>query len=367
MRPALAAGAIPGEALRASMPAQLYDTYSGATYPLDPGKRFIIGRSVTCDLQLVAEGVARTHTHLEAEPAARGVVWYVCDRGSTNGTFLNGKHVAREALRTGDVIGLVDRARFVFTTDDPPPPPPPVPEPPPPLDPQIGAPIEALREIVADILARCGLDTPSSHRAAPLGAESRAAVLRAARGAKGPVASEAQAAVAALDEADRGDLAGAFAAILDAVDRDRPPSALFTRAAHFLIAIAPDRAGPILHRRALAALARGADAAPDAALLAESGQEAAMFALRNEAGRLRDKGHPGARAVVSALAPAGSPWLVALRPKTPPPEPADVTGEVAAVVAALRATPVDDVEERAALRRRLDELLGHDRFLGHDR
>ncbi|MFT3768424.1 MAG: FHA domain-containing protein [Minicystis sp.] len=342
------------------MPAQLYDTYSGATYALDPGKRFIIGRSVTCDLRLAADGVQRTHTHLEAEPAERGVVWYVCDRGTVCGTFLNGKQVDREALRTGDVIGLADRARFVFTTADPPPPPPPAPEPPPPLDPQLGAPIEALREIAADILARCGLDTPSSHRAAPLGTEARAAVLRAARGAKEPVASEAQAAVTALDNADRGDLAGAFAALLDAVDRDRPPSALFTRAAHFLIAIAPDRAGPILHRRAFTALAHGADAAPDAALLAESAQHAAMFVLRNEAGVLRDKGHPGARAVLSALATTTvSPWLHAFCAKAPPPEPADVTAEVAAVVAALRATPVDDVEERAALRRRLDDLLGH--------
>lgn len=343
------------------MPAQLYDTESGATHPLDPGKRFIIGRSVVCDLRLAHDGVARTHTHLETEPAERGVVWYVCDRGSTNGTSLNGKLVAREALRTGDVIGLVDRAAFVFTTDDPPPPPPPAPEPPTPLDPQLGAPIEALREIAADILARCGLDTPSSYRDAPLGTEARAAVLRAARGANEPAASEAQAALTALDEADRGDLAGAFAAILDAADRDRPPSAPFTRAAHFLIAIAPDRAGPILHRRASAALARGAGAAPDAALLGESAQHAAMFALRNEAGYLRDKGHPGAREVLSALDTAVSPWLHAFRAKAPPPEPVDVTGEVAAVVAALRATPVEDVEERAALRRRLGDLLSRSR------
>ncbi len=40
------------------------------------------------------------------------------------------------------------------------------------------APIEALREIAADILARYGIDTPSSHRAAPLGTEARAAVLQ---------------------------------------------------------------------------------------------------------------------------------------------------------------------------------------------
>jgi len=343
------------------MPAHLYDTESGATYPLDPGKRFIMGRSVTCDL-LVADGtVARTHAHLEAEPAERGIVWYVCDRGSTNGTFLNGKHVAsnREAIRSGDVIRLASRPPFVFTTDDTPPP---APEPPPPLDPRLGAPIEALREIAADILARSGLDAASSYRAAALGTEARAAVLCAARGAKEPAASEARAAITALDTADRGDLAGAFAAILDVVDRDRPPSAPFTRAAHFLIAIVPDRAGPILHRRASAALACGANARPDAALLAESAYDAAMFALRNEAGYLRDRGHPGARAVLSALATTSvSPWLRALCEHAYPPEPADVTGEVAAVVAALRATPVEDVEKRAALRRMLDDLLGRNR------
>jgi hypothetical protein len=343
------------------MPAHLYDTESGETYPLDAGKRFIMGRSVTCDLRVADGTVARTHAHLEAVPAERGVVWYVWDRGSTNGTFLNGKHVARdgEALRTGDVISLASRPPFVFTTDDPPPPAPAPAPPPPPLDPQLGAPIEALREIVADILARSGLAAASSYRAAPLGFEARAAVLRAARGANEPAVSEARAAIAALETSDRGDLAGAFSAILAAVDRDRPPSAPFTRAAHFLIAIAPDRAGPILHRRAQAALARGADAWPDAALLAESAHDAAMFALRNEAGSLRDRGHPGARAVLSALAPTSvSPWLRALGEHAYPAEAVGVTFEVAAVVAALRATPVEDAEKRAALRRKLDELLG---------
>ena len=167
------------------------------------------------------------------------------------------------------------------------------------------------------------------------------------------------------------------------------PGALYVSLAEHLIAFSPERAGPVLMRRAREALDAGADAVPATTLLAESGDDRSIFELRNHAGRLRDGGHPGARAVVEALARTPlHPWRNAMREHFfPQAREAWSDGERATlgervalsqrlggapddarllteVVEALRATPVDDVDKRAALGRMLGELEGRSEHQG---
>lgn len=64
--------------------------------------RLVIGRSTTCDVVLPVEVVSRQHCEIRHE----GGYWLVEDRGSTTGTYLNGKRVGLSVLREGDEIGL---------------------------------------------------------------------------------------------------------------------------------------------------------------------------------------------------------------------------------------------------------------------
>lgn len=67
-------------------------------------RAFTIGRSAACDLRLEDAEVSREHARIEL---SRGVL-YIADRGSSNGTFLNGERLEGAALelRVGDAIDV---------------------------------------------------------------------------------------------------------------------------------------------------------------------------------------------------------------------------------------------------------------------
>ncbi len=71
-------------------------------YPLRHGDTMSVGRSTECDVALRDPAVSRIHAFIEMDGA-----WPVVrDRGSTNGTFVNGKRVERLRLSDGDVLKL---------------------------------------------------------------------------------------------------------------------------------------------------------------------------------------------------------------------------------------------------------------------
>jgi ABC transport system ATP-binding/permease protein len=72
------------------------------TFRILPGNIKTIGRAVRADFIVDAALVSRIHCRLTAGAAELEVV----DLGSTNGTFVNGRRVARAALSDGDVLGV---------------------------------------------------------------------------------------------------------------------------------------------------------------------------------------------------------------------------------------------------------------------
>ncbi len=65
----------------------------------------IIGRSETADIQVDDNYVSHNHARI----TRRGNTYVVQDLGSTNGTFIRGKRIKKEALNNGDelIIGKV--------------------------------------------------------------------------------------------------------------------------------------------------------------------------------------------------------------------------------------------------------------------
>ncbi len=75
-----------------------------------PGRMFridrdgiVLGRQPDCDIQLDEGGVSRQHAMLQLD---RGDAVEIIDRGSTNGTFVNGHRIERARLRDGDKVQL---------------------------------------------------------------------------------------------------------------------------------------------------------------------------------------------------------------------------------------------------------------------
>jgi len=69
-----------------------------------------IGASAASEIRIVAPGVSRRHARIVVEQDQ----YYVEDAGATNGTFLNGGRVQREALRHLDVITLGRDVDLIF-------------------------------------------------------------------------------------------------------------------------------------------------------------------------------------------------------------------------------------------------------------
>jgi len=74
----------------------------------------LLGRGTDCDLRLVDPGVSRHHAELRIENDQVVLV----DRGSTNGTFVNGQPVRRVVLTDGTQITL-GRTTLVFRQERP--------------------------------------------------------------------------------------------------------------------------------------------------------------------------------------------------------------------------------------------------------
>ncbi len=72
-----------------------------------------VGRLPECDIVLPADGVSRRHCQFELCPEG---TWQVRDLGSRNGTGVNGKRVALQSLRHGDVVRV---GRFELRFVDP--------------------------------------------------------------------------------------------------------------------------------------------------------------------------------------------------------------------------------------------------------
>ena len=88
----------------------LVNLTTGRTFTLAPA-RVLIGRAVNCDIVLNDLIVSRTHAEIRRESTA---AWSVADLGSTNGTLVNGRHIAEVMLNEGDRI-TTGTTTFLFT------------------------------------------------------------------------------------------------------------------------------------------------------------------------------------------------------------------------------------------------------------
>lgn len=68
------------------------------------GEQVVAGRAADCDVVLGIDEVSRRHARFERA----GDRFEVCDLGSVNGTFVNGRRVEREALHVGDIVQIED-------------------------------------------------------------------------------------------------------------------------------------------------------------------------------------------------------------------------------------------------------------------
>ena len=78
---------------------------------LDTNREYAIGRSPEADITInskLYQGVSWNHAAIvQMTDGGQGTQWQICDRGSTNGTFLNGQQVKDgQLLNSGDTITL---------------------------------------------------------------------------------------------------------------------------------------------------------------------------------------------------------------------------------------------------------------------
>jgi pSer/pThr/pTyr-binding forkhead associated (FHA) protein len=74
--------------------------YKGGEYLLKEGKEVVVGRSSELDIVLMEDMVSRRHAVL----VQRGEKIHVEDRGSTNGTFVNGEKITAAIVGKGDRV-----------------------------------------------------------------------------------------------------------------------------------------------------------------------------------------------------------------------------------------------------------------------
>jgi hypothetical protein len=77
-------------------------------------RHVVIGRSRECEVRLEDSNASRRHAELRQE----GATYWLSDLGSTNGTELNGRRIARERLSDGDRI-TVGATEIVFNRSVP--------------------------------------------------------------------------------------------------------------------------------------------------------------------------------------------------------------------------------------------------------
>ncbi len=89
----------------------LVNLTTGRSFPLH-ATRILIGRAIECDIVLDDLNASRIHAEIRCESPA---VWGVADLGSTNGTLVNGKHIASVILNEGDRV-TVGTTTFLYTS-----------------------------------------------------------------------------------------------------------------------------------------------------------------------------------------------------------------------------------------------------------
>lgn len=91
---------------------RLFDTDTNREIKIQKAK-FDVGRSTECELQISNESISRFHASFYYESSA----WFIMDRGSTNGTWLNGEHMQRGKkyqLKTNDEINFAMAKKVIF-------------------------------------------------------------------------------------------------------------------------------------------------------------------------------------------------------------------------------------------------------------
>jgi pSer/pThr/pTyr-binding forkhead associated (FHA) protein len=97
-------------ARNAEATASLINVTTNRSFAL-ANSRVLIGRATNCDIVLDDLNASRTHAEIFRESPN---VWGLADLGSTNGTLVNGKHIASVLLSDGDRI-TIGTTTFVFT------------------------------------------------------------------------------------------------------------------------------------------------------------------------------------------------------------------------------------------------------------
>jgi sigma-B regulation protein RsbU (phosphoserine phosphatase) len=87
----------------------------GETIPLGERKKVIIGRDISCDIQMFDKGLSRNHTIIEQ----RGNSYFISDLSSTNGTYVNGNLILTKELQAHDVV-RVGNTELQFLLETPP-------------------------------------------------------------------------------------------------------------------------------------------------------------------------------------------------------------------------------------------------------
>ena len=87
----------------------------GKSYRIDPAQPVVMGRSMDVEVRINDAGVSRRHARVLSD----GLVVYLEDMGSANGTFLNGERlVSPRQLQEGDKITLGTATVVKFTYQD---------------------------------------------------------------------------------------------------------------------------------------------------------------------------------------------------------------------------------------------------------
>lgn len=89
---------------------RLIDLTTNRAFPITKAQ-IVMGRALSSDIAIEDLNVSRTHAEIRRENAN---AWSVADLGSTNGTLVNGRHIASTMLQEGDRI-TVGTTTFLFT------------------------------------------------------------------------------------------------------------------------------------------------------------------------------------------------------------------------------------------------------------